>query len=185
MDDLQIIQLYFERSEDAIEKTRIEYGNFCFCVANNILKNKEDAEECENEAYWKAWNAIPPKKPDALKPYLGKIVRNLALQRYEYDSAQKRNTELEIAFSEMEECIAGLKSVEGQFDADDLGRSVNCFLHTIDRESRMIFVRRYWYADSIKQISARFGISESKVKSSLFRTRNKLKVYLRKGGFTA
>ncbi len=185
MDDSQLIQLYFERSEEAINKTKIKYGNFCFCIANTILKSKEDAEECESDAYLRVWNAIPPQKPSMLKSYLGKIVRNLALQRYEYYSAQKRNTELEIAFSELEECIVGLKGVEGQYDADDLGRSVNCFLHTIDRESRIIFVRRYWYTDSIKEIAVRFGISESKVKSSLFRTRNKLKVYLQKGGFMA
>lgn len=183
MDDAQIIQLYFERSEDAIEKTKIKYGDFCFHIANNILKSKEDAEECENDAYLRVWNAIPPQRPNVLKSYLGKIVRNLALQRYEYYSAQKRNVELEIAFSELEECIVGLRSVEGQFDAGDLEKSVNCFLHTIDRETRIIFVRRYWYADSMKEIAARFGISESKVKSSLFRTRNKLRTYLQKGGF--
>jgi RNA polymerase sigma-70 factor (ECF subfamily) len=183
MDDAQIIQLYFERSEDAIEKTKIKYGDFCFHIANNILKSKEDAEECENDAYLKLWNAIPPQRPNVLKSYLGKIVRNLALRRYEYYSAQKRNVELEIAFSELEECIVGLKSVEGQFDVGDLEKSVNRFLHTIDREPRIIFVRRYWYADSMKEIAARFRISESKVKSSLFRTRNKLRIYLQKEGF--
>lgn len=183
MDDSQIIQLYLKRSEDAIEETKIKYGNYCFRIADNILKSKEDAEECENHAYLRAWGSIPPQKPIVLKSYLGKIVRNLALQRYEYYSAKKRNAELEIAFSELEECVFDLVSVEGQCDAGDLGRAVNCFLHAIDREPRIIFVRRYWYTDSVKEISARFGISESKVKSSLFRTRNKLKVYLQKEGF--
>lgn len=183
MDDSQIIELYFERSEDAIKKTKIKYGNFCFRIAQNILKSKEDAEECENDAYLRAWNSISPRKPAVLKSYLGKIVRNLALQRYEYYSAKKRNAELEIAFSELEECVVGSRSVEGQYDAGDLGRAVSRFLHTIDREPRILFVRRYWFTDSVKEIAARFGISESKVKSSLFRTRNKLKVYLQKGGF--
>lgn len=183
MDDSQIIQLYLERSEDAIEKTKLKYGNFCFRIAHNILKNKEDAEECEIDAYLKVWSSIPPQKPSILKPYLGKIVRNLALQRYEYYSAQKRNSKLEIAFSEIEECVTGLRSIEGEYDAEDLGKAVSRFLHATDREPRIIFIRRYWYTDSVKEIAVRFGISESKVKSSLFRTRNKLKFYLQKEGF--
>lgn len=185
MDDCEIVKLYLERSEDAIAKTKSKYGKFCCRLAFNILKNREDSEECENEAYLKLWNAIPPQKPDALMPYLGKIIRRLSLQRYEYYTAKKRNAKLETAFCELEECIAEPRDIESQYSAEELSKAINYFLHGIDSESRKIFVRRYWYTDSIKQIAVRFEISQSKVKSSLFRTRNRLKSELMKEGLFA
>lgn len=183
MEDCEIVELYFARSEEAIQKTKQKYGAFCFHIANNILNSKEDAEECELDSYLRVWNAVPPKKPIPLKSYLAKIVRNLALQRYEYYSAKKRNTELEVAFCELEECIPDASNVEGQLNQQELSKAMNDFLLKIDRGQRILFVRRYWYTDSIKDIASRFGISESKVKSSLFRTRNRLRTYLKKEGF--
>lgn len=183
MEDCQIIELYLERSENAIKETKFKYGKFCFRIAHNILRNNEDAEECENDTYLKAWNSIPPNMPNLLLAYLGKIVRNLALQKYEYYSAKKRNKDLELAFNELEDCIAGTYDIENQYNEGQLGRTIDTFLRSIDREARIIFVLRYWNADSVKEIASRFDISESKVKSSLFRTRNKLKIYLVEEGY--
>ncbi len=183
MDDQQIVALYLKRSENAIRESRLKYGKLCYRIAFNILKCKEDAEECENDTYLKAWNSIPPQEPQPLLPYLCKIARNLALQKYEYYSAKKRNKNLELAFSELEECIPSTYDVEAHFKEGALGQAINQFLRTIDRESRMIFILRYWSAASVKDISIRFAISESKVKSTLFRTRNKLKTYLAEEGY--
>lgn len=184
MEDSELLALYLQRSEEAIAKTGEKYGRLLFSIADRILKNREDAEECENETYLRAWNAIPPKEPDPFFPYLGKIARNLALQRYEYYTAQKRSAQLTEIFGELEECAADLESVESRFSAQELGRAISAFLRGADREARLLFVRRYWYADSVKELAARFGFSESKVKTSLFRTRNRLKLYLEKEGFS-
>ena len=183
MEDSQIIKLYLERSESAIKETKTKYGKLCLHIAYNILRSTEDAEECENDTYLRAWNSIPPKEPNSLSAYLGKIVRNLALQKHEYYSAKKRNSDLDLAYNELEECIASPSDIESQYNEGELGRVIDTFLRKIDRESRIIFIRRYWHTDSIIQIASHFDISESKVKSSLFRTRKKLRIYLEKEGY--
>ncbi|MDF2544584.1 MAG: hypothetical protein K0S47_4302 [Herbinix sp.] len=184
MEDCTIIEMYFKRSENAIKETKAKYGKFCLHIAYNILRNKEDAEECENETYWKAWNSIPPNEPNPFIAYLGKIVRNLALQKYEYYSAKKRNKELELLFSELEDCMNSKNEIENQYNEGELGRVIDAFLRNLDREARTMFILRYWNSSSIKEIASRFSISESKVKSSLFRTRNRLKLYLSEEGYS-
>ncbi|MFT4146540.1 MAG: sigma-70 family RNA polymerase sigma factor [Mobilitalea sp.] len=183
MEDSQIIELYFKRSESAIKETKAKYGKLCYHIAFNILKSKEDAEECENDTYLKAWDSIPPKEPDPLPAYLCKIVRNLALQKYEYYTAKKRNRNLELVYNELEECIPGGFDLEDHYSEGQLSQLIDTFLRGIDQESRILFVLRYWHTNPIKVIAARFHMSESKVKSSLFRTRNKLKIYLEEEGY--
>lgn len=183
MEDLQIIELYFARSENAIKETKSKYGKRFLRIAYNILRNAEDAEECENDTYLRAWNSIPPKEPVPLSAYLSKITRNLALQKYEYYSAKKRNKNMELIFDELEDCIPGSDDPESHYKEGELGKAIDAFLRGIDREDRTIFILRYWHSDSVKEIAKRFHFSESKVKSSLFRSRNKLRTYLVKEGY--
>jgi RNA polymerase sigma-70 factor (ECF subfamily) len=183
MEDSQIIELYFKRSEAAIKETKAKYGRLCYHIAFNILNSKEDAEECENDTYLRTWNSIPPKEPHPLPAYLGKIVRNLALQKYEYYTAKKRNRNLELVYNELEECIPGGFDLDDHYSEGQLSELIDIFLRGIDKDSCIIFVLRYWHTNSIKVIATRFHMSESKVKSSLFRTRNKLKLYLEEEGY--
>jgi RNA polymerase sigma-70 factor (ECF subfamily) len=183
MEDRQIVELYLKRSEQAIQESKLKYGTLCNRIAFNILRCKEDAEECENDTYLKAWNSIPPKEPQPLSPYLCKIVRNLALHKYEYYNAGKRNKNLELAFSELEECLPGTNGIDSHYHEGVIVQAIDRFLRGIDGDSRKIFILRYWSAASVKEIASRFAVSESKVKSSLFRTRNKLKTYLKEEGY--
>lgn len=182
MEDELIIDLYWERSEDAISETAKKYGRYCYTIAFNLLSNHADAQECENDTYVAAWNAIPPTRPNKLLPFLGRLARNIALNRYDYNMAKKRNDEFNILLSELEECIQAPNTVETEIEAGYVAKLISDFLRTIDTESRCVFLRRYWYSDSIKDISTRYGMSSSKIKSMLFRTRNKLRDYLKKEG---
>ena len=187
MDDNMIIDLYWARSESAIIETAKKYGGYCAKIAMNILRNKEDSEECVNDAYLKAWNAIPPQRPAKFISFLGRITRNLSLNKYKEKNMQKRGgddnkNEVEILLSELSDCIPSGSNVEAEYDAAVTAKAIDSFLRSVDSDNRIVFVRRYWYADSVISISERFNISESKVKSMLFRTRNKLKIYLEKEG---
>jgi len=183
MDDTTILDLYWARSESAIRETARKYGGYCFSIAANILQNNEDAEECVNETYWKIWEAIPPQRPALFCPFLGKITRNLSLNKYKEHKAQKRGGgEMTLLYSELEECIPSGERVETAYESNLIVGAINACLLSLDRESRLVFVRRYWYADSIGAIAARFQMSESKVKSVLFRARKKLKIHLEKEG---
>ena len=182
MEDREIVDLYWQRSENAIEESNRKYGRYLRTIAYNILKNPEDTEECINDTYLGAWNSMPQNRPEHLMPYLGRIARNLALDRMDYRTAQKRNHEFDILLSELEECLADRSSVEEQLEARELTESINRFLGGISREKRMLFVRRYWYSYSVKDLSRQFSMSESKVKMILFRVRNDLKKYLEKEG---
>lgn len=182
MDDENIIDLFWERSELAIAETSTKYGIYCRTIALNILSNHSDAEECENDTYIAAWNAMPPTRPTKLLAFLGRLTRNIALDKYDYNTAKKRNGEFDILLSELEECLHSPNNVETEFESGQVSKAISEFLRTIDSEQRVTFIRRYWFLDSIKDISSKFGISESKVKSMLFRTRNKLKIYLEKEG---
>ena len=183
MDDIKIIDLYWERSESAIDETALKYGNYCTKIAMNILQNREDSEECVNDTYLKVWDAIPPQRPTKLSAFLGRITRNLSFNRYTARSTQKRGgTDIELLLSELEECIPSVSSVEADYEAGQTARIIDAFLASAKPGNRIIFVRRYWYADSITEIASHFDMSESKVKSILFRTRNKLKDYLEKEG---
>lgn len=182
MEDSQIIELYWQRSESAIAETSGKYGKLVRKIAFNIVGNHPDAEECENDTYIATWNAIPPTRPNILSAFLGKIARNIALNRYEYNRAQKRNSEFDLVLSELEECIASKNTVEDSFEEGVLTEMLNEFLEKQKKETRMIFVRRYWYSDSVKDIAKRYGISESKVKTVLFRTRKELQDFLAERG---
>jgi RNA polymerase sigma factor (sigma-70 family) len=180
--DDDIIQLLWERSEAAVSELSDKFGHFCYTIAFNILSNYQDAEECVNDTYMRAWNAIPPTRPRWLPAFLGRIARNIALDRYDYNTAKKRNGQFDLILSELEECISSPADVEQQYAEGEIAAHINTFLHRMNGQDRNIFLRRYWYSDSIADIAGRFGISESKVKSMLFRTRNKLRFFLQKEG---
>lgn len=182
-EDSQIIALFFARAEAAIAALSEKYGADCRRIAANILKNTLDAEECVNDAYLAAWNTIPPQKPDPLRAYLLRIVRNIAITRYHANTAEKRNSYYDAALAELEGCLAASDSVEEAIDADELSRQIDCFLAALDKESRMLFVRRYWYADSIEALAVRFHLQQNAVSVRLWRIREKLKIHLRKEGY--
>lgn len=183
LDDSGIVDLFFERSEEAIKETATKYGGYCKRIAMNILSNSADAEECVNDTYYHVWNSIPPQRLNVLSAFLGKITRNLALNKYKRSNAAKRGgNKVELLLSELEECIPSLSSVEDEYQAGIAAQSINYFLGSLDTLSRIAFVRRYWYGDSIADISIRYHMSESKTKSMLFRTRNKLRAYFEKEG---
>ena len=181
MKDDQIIQLYFDRSEDAISQTELKYGKYCYTIAYNILHNFEDSEECVNETYWKAWDTIPPRRPKRLAAFLGKITRNLSLDRYRRYRADKRGGgELALALDELGDCVCSAGSMDDRVDEIVLVNAINRFLASLSAEHRKIFMRRYWYVSSVKEIADDYGITESKVKMSLLRSRNQLKAVLEK-----
>lgn len=182
MDDDMIINLYWERSEAAIAETANKYGKYCRTIAFNILSNISDAEECVNDTYMAAWNAMPPTRPNSLIAFLGRLTRNIALDRYDYNRAKKRNGEFDTLLSELGDIISAQIDVECEFEAKEVSKLISEFLRSNHTENRVIFLRRYWFADSISDISGQFGLSESKVKSILFRMRKKLKKFLEKEG---
>lgn len=181
MDDELIVELFWERSESAILETSRKYGAYCRTIAYNILASIADAEECENDTYGAAWRTIPPARPRVLKSFLGRLTRNIALDRHDYNKAQKRNHEFDILLSELGDCIAAQES-RLEYETGYIANLISSFLRSIDRKSRLVFIRRYWYSDSINDIALRFDMSDSKTKSMLFRTRKKLKRYLAKEG---
>lgn len=183
MTDLEIVELYWCRSEEAISCTMKQYGRYLQKLAMNILHLREEAEECVNETYFSAWNQMPPDRPAKLLPYLGRITRCLALNRYDYLTAQKRNTDFTLQLSELEECLSAPDSTLSGYEERELADAISAFLKDLDEESRTMFIRRYWYSDSIRDISVRCAVRESKVKSQLFRVRGRLKRYLQEEGF--
>lgn len=184
MDDIQIVQLYWERDEQAIPETARKYGNYCGAIAKNILGDYAEAEECVNDTYLKTWNAIPPHKPQKLSAFLGKIVRNLAFNRYKHNTAEKRGGgETALILDELAEVVSGKDDVEQVCEYKELTAILNAFLADLPAEKRDIFVCRYWYADSISEISARFGMSYFAVSMTLNRLRTKLRDYLTERGY--
>lgn len=183
MTDAQIIALFWDRDEEAIRQTHAVYGQRLHRLADQILRSPQDSEESVSDTYLKAWETIPPQRPAFFYAYLAKICRNFALGRLEMQSAAKRNAQIVELTREMELSIpdpAHQRALEG----DQIGELLNRFLATLSRDNRLIFLRRYWYADSVAEIAARYRISESKVKTQLHRTRNKLRNYLAKEGIT-
>lgn len=184
MEDLKIIELFFERKECAIIETERKYGRYLSKIAYNILFDTEDSEECVNDTYMKTWNIIPPQKPKVLRTFLGKITRRLAIDIFRRKHAEKRGkSEYILSLSELDECIPDNFSPEKESEQKDLSESINRFLSSLSKENRDIFVCRYFYSDSIKDIASFFQSSESKIKSSLFRSRKTLKEHLEKEGF--
>lgn len=181
MDDAQIIELYFARNERAIRETGRKYGRLCFSIAHNILYSIEDSEECVSDTYLGVWNAIPPKQPHNFMAFLCKITRNLSLKRLDYNTALKRNQELTASFDELESVLTDQQIADGVCD-EEIGAAISRFLRAESTENRVVFLRKYWFCDSIKTIAKAYGFREEKVKSMLYRTRNRLKDYLEKEG---
>lgn len=183
MDDNEIVELFWERSENAIAETSKKYSRYCHYISYNILHNNEDAEECANDAYFRTWNAIPPKRPDCLATFLGKITRNLSLDRYKRYTAEKRGLgQTVLVLSELEDCVPAAMDVEQATNEMFLVKALNAFLAALPKINRVVFIQRYWYLCAIKEIAEQNGMSESKVKSMLFRIRNELKKHLEKEG---
>lgn len=183
LEDSKIIDLFYERSEQAILELSKKYGALCYSIARNILNNVQDVEECVNDAYLAAWNTIPPQNPNPLKSYINRIVRNIAITKYHTNTAAKRNSTYDVALDELEECIPARQSIEDEMAVKELTQAMESFLDTLDKESRVMFVRRYWYSDSISDIAERFQLSNNNVTVKLSRIRGRLKKYLEKEGF--
>jgi RNA polymerase sigma-70 factor (ECF subfamily) len=185
VDDLQIIDLFWARAEAAISETEKKYGRYCHSIAYHILRNEEDSEECISDTYLKAWDSIPPQRPSALKLFLGKITRNLSLDRYEQRTAGKRGYgEIPLVLDELRECVPTMDAAERIVEDIALAELFDQFLAGLSAEERRLFVLRYWHLYSIKEITAICNLRESKVKMSLMRNRNKLKRFLEKEGIT-
>ena len=182
MEDEKIIGLYWDRNEDAIVETSSKYGKLCFLIANNILANHEDSEECVNDTYLGLWNAIPEQRPSRFSVFVSRITRNLALKKFEYLSAAKRNPEAVCSFEELGECVSGKEYVENELENRRIEQAIDAFLWQQGEEKRNIFIRRYWYFESIENICKRTGYSQSKIKSMLFNMRLKLRDYLESEG---
>lgn len=179
MEDQTIIDLYWQRDQGAIAETEAKYGAYCHSIAFGVLRSSEDAEECVSDTWLRAWNAIPPERPRSLRVFLGRIVRNLSLDRLDYNRAGKRDGAKDELFSELIACVPDQNDHMAQVELKDL---LSRFLRQQPRDARNIFLRRYWYCDSVEEIARRFGLREGAIKSSLFRTRAKLRKYLEKEG---
>lgn len=182
MEDERIVALFWNRDQDAIRQAERKYGKYCYAVAYRILSSHRDSEECVNDTWHKAWRAIPPEKPGNLQSFFGRIARNLALDRYEYNTAQKRNARLETVIDEFWQCIPD--SAVTPEDALALKDLMNRFLESLDRQTRIVFLQRYWYVCSAREIARNAGLSESNVHTILHRTREKFKQYLQKEGIS-
>ncbi len=180
--DERIIELFFQRSEEAIKELDAKYGNICRKLSHNILGSQQDAEECVSDGYLGMWNAIPPARPDPLLTYLCKIIRNISLKLYYRKSAAKRNSIYDVAMEEMEACLQSPDTVEEQVEARELARMIEAFLETLSQENRVIFMRRYWFSDTYQDIARRTGLTRKNVSVRLTRIRGQLRQYLIKGG---
>lgn len=184
MDDQSIIELYFNRDQEAIAQTEQKYGHYCYRVAYNILTSKEDAEESVSDTYLAAWSAIPPRRPAVLATFLGKITRHIAIDRWRERNAYKRGGgEVPLALEELGECVAGRQNVESDYDRKEIMRTYVKFLDTLPIMERRVFLSRYWYVESIETIANKFGFSQSKVKTMLHRTRAKLRKQFAQEGY--
>lgn len=179
MEDSTIIDLYWARQEQALSETERKYGGYCRSIAHNILQNREDSEECVSDTWLHAWNAIPPQRPSVLSAFLGRITRNLSFDRCRRQSAEKRGGGvLPLALDELSECVPAPGRVEQTLEAQELSTAIDRFLRTLPERDCSIFLRRYWYVDTVQTIAERYEINVSTVKSILFRTREKLRRYL-------
>lgn len=182
MNDEQIIEMFFNRSEDAICELSQKYGNVCMKVSMSILNNRQDAEECVNDSYLGVWNAIPPQKPDSLIAFLCRIVKNLSIKRYVHNSADKRKSNYGTCIEELSECIPSLETVDSEFDMSELSKTIDLFLDTLNKQNRLLFVRRYWFSDSCEDLARITGMKEQAVRTRLSRIRSKLKDFLYEKG---
>ena len=184
MDDREIVSLYLKRNESAIWETQQKYGTYCTAIAQNITHSLQDAEECVSETWLRAWNSIPPQKPMFLKAFLAKITRNLALDLLRRESAEARGGgSIPLIYEELSECIPARDSVEAQVDARELGRAISAFVRELKERDGDLFLRRYFYMDTLENAAAFVGMSPKNAAVSLHRSRKKLEAYLRKEGY--
>lgn len=176
MDDKSIVDLYWQRSENAILETQTKYGGYCYSIAYNVLASNEDAEESVNDTYLAAWNQLPPHRPSVLATFLGRITRNISISKWRTRSAHKRGGgEIVLALEELGDCVAGRQNIESAYIRKEAVAAFNCFLDTLSPVERNVFLRRYWFLDSIADIAKSFGFTQGKVKSMLHRIRTKLR----------
>lgn len=184
MDDESIIRLYWDRNDQAIAETSQKYGHYCKSIAKNILNNDEDAEECVNDTYWNAWNAMPTHWPQRLSTFLGKITRNLSFNKYQRDHAKKRGGgEIPLILDELTDCVSGKDNAEQVFGRRELVKTINTFVRGLPPKKRNLFVRRYWYAEPVSKIAADYGMLQGTASKALERTRKQLRAYLIERGF--
>ena len=183
MDDRRIVELFLERSEEAILETDIKYGRYCHKIAFNVLGNDEDSEECVNDAYMRAWGSIPPNEPDSMASYIGRITRNLALDKLRQKQSDKRgNGEVPVVLDELAECVSGHDELERRQDSAEIAAAIDSFLDELNSVERGVFMRRYWMMEPIADVANRYDISVSKTTTVLFRLRNRLKKHFMKEG---
>lgn len=178
MTDAELVQLFWKREEAAIAETQAHYGAYCMRIAVNILSDREDAEECVSDTWLQAWRTIPPQKPRSLRAYLGRIVRNLSLNRWNHGHAQKRYGGMEQILSELDDCIPAPDTALQRLEAAALSEIISNWLETLPRDDRVLFVRRYWYGDTLQELAARAGIPASKLAQRMLRLRRGLKATL-------
>ena len=183
MEDCDIIELYWQRDQDAIQATADKYGGFLWNITWNILRYHGDAEECVNDTYLRTWNAIPPARPSAFRAWLGRITRNLSLDRWKQSRAEKRGGDgMEVLLGELDQCVPAPHGTEQAVEDQELAALISRFLRGLSKDSRIMFLRRYWYGEDVADIARKLGCNQGKVKSSLFRTRKALRAYLEKEG---
>lgn len=184
MDDEKIVELYFGRDEQALTETADKYGNYLFKVAYGILADDEDSEESVNDTYLSAWNSIPPHRPTVLRTYLSKLTRRISIDLFRKKTSKKRGeSQFALSLSELEDCVRAETSLEAEMENKELGKAVSDFLRTLKKDARVLFVSRYYFCDSLKDAARHAGISESKAKTTLHRTRLRLREYLLKEGY--
>lgn len=183
MKDASIVKLYWERSEKAIIETDLKYGKLCRHLSDNILNNLADAEECVNDSYLAVWNAIPDARPENFSAFLCRIVKNLSFKRLEHITAQKRKPEMLVSLEELQDCISSSANPQASYDAAELAEVISSFLRKQDELSRNIFLRRYWYYDSVKCIANDYGMKEERISQILFKIRKKLRKHLEQEGY--
>ncbi len=178
MEDKQIIDLFFKRDENAIAELTTKYGRLCSQLAHNILKNPSDTEECVNDTWLGVWNSIPPNKPESLIGYVCKLVRNIAIKRYHYNTAAKRNSVYDVALEELEGCLVSTKDVESEVESSQLTETIEQFLETLNQVDRVVFLQRYYFSASYADIASQTGLTEKNVSVKLTRLRQRLRTYL-------
>lgn len=184
MKDERIVELFFDRSEEALKETEKKYGRYLYKIASGILNNKSDSEESVSDTYLAAWNSIPPQRPQKLSAYLGKLTRRISIDILRRKTSQKRGgTQYELSLNELEDCVKSTSTFEEDMENKELGAALSSFLRTLSKENRCLFVERYFFCNSLKDSAKKLGISEAKAKSSLYRTRLLLRDYLIKEGF--
>ena len=183
MDDKQIIELFFKRDEAALSETQDKYGKYCLKIAGNILEDVEDSKECVNDTWVMLWNKIPPLVPVSLKAFIGKVVRDISLSRYRENHAQKRYSAMTVMLDELKECIPAGINIEDQAERRELIGLVNDYLDGLGREDRVLFVRRYYFGEQVKELAVECRCSENQMTQRLLKLRRKLKAFVQKGGY--